>query len=389
MKSIRLKKFFQLFILTWALLIYTPLIHAQMYDDSPRADEIFSSFFARITHGGFFNGIRLQAPDRLQKSFLKRIKKSSWVGARSLVHKSLEAQGVNLWGDWFRSALTRDIIFPTLSAKQIMSAAIQTVLNEDQSQCAPNCPQAEAILSKAWDQQDVFSHQVFVKAYVFKAALFNGKTIAELLAQKYQIQASLALATTQIRLLSTSDFKNAVHELGYGGEVYFRGLTTIDPKLADHHIILLDDEALAKGSPFDYPLFKNLEVPAILTHELSHVMQDLRGNSLGLDVQVTSAETALVIEGMAEYLAETVLRQAGDSLNYPSALSLFVTEQAVEMVYRPGNESSGNLFPYTVGLPFVASLYDLSEENKKLELTDRLLRILGGKESLQAFVNTF
>lgn len=366
--------------------IWTSQAYSQIYDDQPKPEESFSSFFARITHGGFFNGIRLEAPKSIQDSFLKHIKKSTWVGKRDQVYKSLESQGVNLWGDWFRASNTNEIIFASESSKTQMLVAMRQILKEDIDDCLPSCPTAEEILKSPWVQGTAFSHQVFAKAYVLRAPIFGGKTIAEFLAAHYAIAASDAISTTQIRLLNSEKFKNAVHDLGYGGEIYFRGITSVDPKNPKLHIILLDDEALAKGSPFDYPLYKNLEVPAILTHELSHVMQDLKGNSLGLDIQVTSAETAMVIEGMAEYTAEKSLREAGDLTTYPSALSLFSTEQAVEIVYRPGNESSGNLFPYTVGLPFIASLYDLAADKNLLR--DRLLGILGDKEKLQDFLKS-
>ena len=373
----------------WALVgtfvfALSPNLFADAYEDAPRPDEIFSSFFARLTHGGFFPGIRLEAPQKVQDSFLKKIKRGYWVGARNQVYKSLEKNGVNLWGDWFKSVKTNELIFSTSESKSLIMKAIQEVLNENSAQCSPSCPLAKEIFDKEWSQQNSFSHEVFVKAYVLRAPLFKAKTIAEFLAKRYQMNVLEALETTKIQLLKSADFKAAVHEVGYGGEIYFRGITTVDPKDAKRHIILLDDEALGKASPFDYPLYKQLEIAAILTHELSHVMQDLRGNTLGLDVQVTSAETALVIEGMAEYWAESALSEAGDSVNYPSALKLFVVEQAVEIVYRPGNESSGNLFPYTVGMPFISALYDLTHDNEKL--TDRLLGVLSGKEELRALL---
>src|SRR5258708_5822164 len=94
------RQYFKYFL---CLLLFPMLVEAQVYDDTPQPDESFSSFFVRITHGGVFNGIRLDAPVSLQTAFLKRIKKSYWVGARDQVYKSLEAQGINLWDGWFRT----------------------------------------------------------------------------------------------------------------------------------------------------------------------------------------------------------------------------------------------------------------------------------------------
>jgi hypothetical protein len=206
------------------------------------------------------------------------------------------------------------------------------------------------------------------------------------LGEIYGFPAQEVASGVQIRLLSHDDFVRAVRTIGWDGPVYFRGITAPDPANKDHRIILLDDEKLAEGSPFDAPLLRFLEISGILTHETSHVFQDFLGRSIGLDVQVTSPESALVIEGMAEHMAETALRRAGDSLPYPSALSLFAVEQGVEIVYRPGNDTTGNLFPYTVGLPFAASIYDLNAGHESVA-TQGFLEVLGGKTTLSSFLS--
>jgi hypothetical protein len=93
-----------------------------------------------------------------------------------------------------------------------------------------------------------------------------------------------------------------------------------------------------------------------------------------------------MIEGAAETLAEQAMTAAAMSEETPSALGLFVTEQAVEIVYREGNESSGRLFPYTVGLPFVTALYNETEPEKHQELTAKILSFLGNTGSLQSWL---
>ena len=53
--------------------------------------------------------------------------------------------------------------------------------------------------------------------------------------------------------------------------------------------------------------------------------------------------------------------------------------------YKPGNEHTGQVFPYTVGLPLAAALQDLRPgadgQKRLLELT---LRVLAGKQDLAA-----
>ena len=246
-------------------------------------------------------------------------------------------------------------------------------------------------MAQPWELLNAFAHQEFARAYVYRTPLFNKRVLIDFLGDLYHFSAADVAAQTRISMLNHSGFIGAVRELGYSGEVYFRGITSPDPhfpKDPRKHLILLDDEMLLKGSPFEYPVFKCLEIVGILTHESSHVFQDLVGIKMGLNIEVTSPESALIVEGMAETLAEKAMRKAGESLKYSSALSLFATAQGVEIVYRPGNESTGILFPYTVGLPFVWSLYDLAPtEEKAARTTEALLQILGGKINLKQFLN--
>ena len=58
-------------------------------------------------------------------------------------------------------------------------------------------------------------------------------------------------------------------------------------------------------------------------------------------------------------------------------------EQGVEIAYREGNETTGNLFPYTVGLPFVRSLFNGSNSGtnpSSAKIRDELLHFLDSTE---------
>lgn len=362
-------------------------------DNQPQTNEAFPAYFARVTRGGNFQGIHLEAPTSVQQSFLHRIKKSTWVGDENLIVKRLEAQGIDLWGKWYQEKFPQKLIFSTPESLDLFISELEQLILEDKAQCAPHCPTALALLTQPWESLNAFAHQEFTRAYVFRAKLFNGRTLIDFLADLYHYSGREVEANTRISILNHQDFVSAVRELGYEGIIYFRGITSPDPRQPtdpQKHVILLDDEMLLKGSPFEYPIFRCLEMTGILIHESSHVFQDLVGIKMGLNVQVTSPETAMIVEGMAETLAEKAMRAAGASLKYPSVLSLFATEQGVEIVYRPGNESSGALFPYTIGLPFVWSLYDLAaSEEKTSQLTQSLLLILGGKLSLEQFLRPF
>jgi len=68
-------------------------------------------------------------------------------------------------------------------------------------------------------------------------------------------------------------------------------------------------------------------------------------------------------------------------------LQLFVAEQAVEIVYHEGNESTGQLFPYTVGLPFSAALYMDAGPEKQDELTKKILQFLSGNGKLSDWLH--
>ncbi len=372
---------------------HTALSESNPDDHQPNPGEIFSSYFARLTRGGTFPGIYLNPPKRVQDSFLHRIKLGTWVGEYNAVGRKLKAQGVDLWGHWYGEKTPQTLIFPTTESKEIFTSALKEVLLANSNQCEPDCPTLDSIMSTPWEGQTAFAHQTFSEALVLRARLFKGRTLIEFLADAYGLPAEEVISNIRFSFLDHVEFERAVRETGYTGPIYFRGITAPDPKFPQDtkkHLILLDDTMILSGSPFQYPLFRCLEIVGIFFHETSHVCQDLLGQKHGLDIQVRSAEDALVIEGMAEALTEKSMREAGQTLDYPSALSLFATTQGVEIIKRPGNETTGNLFPYTVGLPFIWSLYDLAgvpSENHQLTLN--LLEILGAKKTLPEFLKHF
>ena len=273
----------------------------QTQPDQPNPDETFASFFARITRGGGFRGIYLQAPEKIQSNFLKTIRQSYWVGLRDSTMRDLKKQGVDIWSDWYQQTNSFKAILNSAEKMSAFEFELNVQIKKDQAECALKCTEAKAILNSNWQKLDPFSRQEFAKSMVFSKTLFGGKSIVDQLSEIYNFPAEAVQTSTQIRILSNSDFILAVRELDYQGPIYFRGITSPDPKNPGGHIVLLNQEMLYKNSPFDSELLKTLELVGILTHELSHVFQDLKGQSLGLDIQVRSAEAALIIEGSAEY----------------------------------------------------------------------------------------
>jgi hypothetical protein len=83
-----------------------------------------------------------------------------------------------------------------------------------------------------------------------------------------------------------------------------------------------------------------------------------------------------VIEGMAETYAEKAINQAGNSLKNINPWMLFAAEQGMELVFKEGNENSGTLFPYTVGLPFATSLLDLTNDRDQKKMRQKFLMFL-------------
>lgn len=350
-------------------------IHAEQ-SELPFPDEAFPSYFARITRGARFPGIYLDAPLSIQKAFLKRINKGSWVGLVNIERKKLEDQGVNLWQDWYRRSNPGSLLLATKENTNLAEESYKKMITSGEVNCGAKCPAFQELVGADWNNLESWKREIWIKNIVLHAPIFGGHTLLWYLSSQYDLKEEVVLNNVDIKILDHKNFVIAVREMGYGGEVYFRGITGPDPKNASRHWILLDDEFLKTRSPFSISLYQMMEIPGILIHELSHVCQDIEGNSLGYSIEVTSAEDALMIEGMAEAYAEEAIYQAGSSMNPINPWKLFIREQGTELVYREGNESTGNLFPYTIGLPFVMSLMDIKKEMNNRSLRRKMLQFL-------------
>ena len=71
------------------------------------------------------------------------------------------------------------------------------------------------------------------------------------------------------------------------------------------------------------------------------------------------------------------------ALGPPSVLALFTAERGMAVVYREGNDQQGNLFPYTVGLPFAAALYDLAGPEGAARLREFIFRVVADRVELE------
>lgn len=342
----------------------------------PEAGELFSSYFARITRGGKFPGIYLEAPTPVQNAFFKRIKKGSWVGLANTERKLLEDLNVNLWGDWYQRANPGSLVLAGKKNESLARESYQRMINSGYVTCPKTCPDFSELMSADWNKLASFKRELWIKNLVMWAPIFNGHTLLWHLSSQFELAEVDVFKNVDIKILDHKNFVSAVHEMGWGGEVYFRGITGPDPKNASRHWILLDDEFLKTQTPFHNTLYQMLEVPAILVHELAHVCQDMEGSKLNYSIEVTSGEDALMIEGMAEALAEKAIYEAGATLDPVNPWKLFIREQAVEIVYREGNETQGNLFPYTVGMPFVTALMDLKKNEDPKILRQNILQYL-------------
>lgn len=350
-------------------------IHAEQ-SELPMPDEAFPSYFARITRGARFPGIYLDAPISVQQSFLKRIKKGSWVGLVNTERKKLEEQGINLWGDWYQKHNPGTIVLGSNENIAIADKAYNTAIQTGLLTCPQTCPAYKDLLAADWTKLESWKRELWIKSIVLYTPIFGGRSLLWHLTSRYELDENTVLKNVDIKILDHKNFVTAVHEMGYDGEVYFRGITGPDPKNATRHWILLDDEYLRTRSPFSNTLYQMMEIPGILIHELSHVCQDIEGSNLGYSIEVTSAEDALMIEGMAEAYAEDAIYRAGGSMNTINPWKLFIREQGQDLVYREGNESTGNLFPYTIGLPFVTSLLDITGDMTNQTIRRKMLEFL-------------
>lgn len=324
--------------------------------EEQQPEEQFRTYFARITRGQGFPGIYLKAPPNFAEKFRTYIRKSYWMGPAQKVRNELEKNNYNLWFDVFKTPVPQKFITMSNEFNSLIEKYCGEKLDYQKTEWRnwPTC------LRRAWIDEALF-HQ--------SSALH--------LAKLYKLDLNSIISRTEIFLLNKADFEKKVREAGWDGPVYFRGATMPNPKNQNNRWIILNEDFLKQYTGFEYPVLQMLELVGIANHELSHVMQDFLGQQLGLDIQVRSAEQALLIEGQAEYMAQESFKRTNLFFKF------FATEQAVEVVNREGDTSL--LFPYSVGLPFVTTLYNsLGADNNT---THEILEILGQNKPLDAYLN--
>ena len=355
---------------------------ANLLPDKPDADETFQAFLIRITRGGTFQGIRAEATPKFTDAFYHRINRSGWVSARDKVIKRLANQNVNVWTDWYQAQNLLDIVLPTESARSeffpFLIQAFKTNPN-----CSSQCRDPEILRTINFDQWTSDEVYGFTMAYIRLAPIFGGKTLVDHLGQSYELDANTVLQNTQYYLLNAKDFEIKLRELGWQGPIYFKGISYPDPKDPSKRHIMVNFDLTKKMSPYDRPLLRFLEFVGLFVHESSHVFQDFEAKKNGIDLQIKSAEGVLLLEGMAENFAEQAMTSAGATLVYPSALELYSTEQGLEVLYREGNETQGNLFPYTVGLPFAAAIFDSGDS---ANLRNEIYKTIDLQNTLTEFI---
>lgn len=377
----------RLLVFVLSLNIFQPS-HAQssnpIYEDQPMPGEEFKYFFKRITRGGVFPGIILDAPESVKAAALKRLKRTSWQGPVNQERKRLTGLGINLWQDWYVEQAPLRILAPTEQILTDLNQSHQTFTKADARCYTQKCRSLLELYKIKWQDWAAPERQAFTLATLFSGALLKGTSVFAEVAAKFGFQAEDILKQVQVQILNAQDFEVAVRKMGWGGPIYFRGITGVDPQDPNRYWVLLHDDFLREKTAFDYAIYQALEYAVILSHELSHVAQDMEAKKLGIDLRVFSAEGGLLIEGMAESLSESALVSAGQKISVPHPLSLFVHEQAVEVVNRPGNDTTGALFPYTIGLPFVTALYDLKAGNTdKRGLNEKIYAAIVQKPILQ------
>lgn len=344
-------------------------------DDRPTPDQDFTAFFIRLTRGGTFPGIRLNPPEDFKSHFLSTIRKGFWVGGLDRERRDLVNAGVDIWFDWYQT----DRPYKTLVATAIQNNFdLEAAFAE---QFKTKC-QATS-LPDQWSLWTICARSILADQ-IARWPGRSGKTLMDRVARHYGLTSQELLSQTEIFYESNAGFSMRAREMGYGGEIYFRGITGPNPRRSGGLWIVLNMDQIFERSSFSRPILQILEASAILTHELNHVGQELRGRKLGLDVQVRSAEGALLIEGGAEYLNEKAWIEFAQDMDRRNPFALFMREQAVEIVYREGNSVTGSLFPYTVGLPFAASMYSLAKASGGSDnfVTDLVLEFLGDRRSL-------
>ncbi len=326
--------------------------------EEQQPDEIFSSYFARITRGGSFSGIYLKAPETFAKNFNTYIRKNNWMRDVSVVEHELQALNYDLWFD----------IYSTIMPQKFIKMSEH--FTESSGTLTTYCQKNIEYLNLSWSAWP----QCLRRAWIDEALFTQGA--AAKLAALYKLDLTDVLKRTQIFLLNTSDFEIKIREAGWNGPIYFRAATMPDPQNKLNRWILLNDDFLKKYTGFDRPVLQMLEIAGIANHELSHVMQDFSGQKLGLDIQVRSAEQLLLIEGQAEFLAEESFKDTN------IFFKLFAAQQAVEVMNRQGQQAEQ--FPYTVGLPFATTLYKTGKNYD--QVTEDILQILGQDTSLSDYL---
>lgn len=338
------------------VMFVTSQASAGLYPEEQRPDESFPSYFSRLTRGGAFPGIYLKAPASFAEKFHYYIRKNQWMGPLDKIRNEVIAKGYDLWFDVFRTTRPQKFF--------VMSADFKNALT---SLCDKNFD----YVNTEWNVWPLCARQAWIDEVLFSQG--SGLQLAAM----YKLELQDVKQRTKIFLLSTKDFENKVREAGWQGPIYFRGATMPDPKNPLQRWILLNNDSLIQYTSFDNSVLQMLEIAGIANHELSHVMQDFRSQAIGEDIQVRSAEQALVIEGQAEYLAEESFKKVGLFFN------LFACEQAVEVVNREGQQAEQ--FPYTIGLPFVTTLYKNQADSE--QVTGDLLKLLGQNTSLADYLN--
>lgn len=351
--------------------------------DQPNPGETFTHFFQRITSGGLFRGIVLNAPDNFQTAFLPRIYRPSWQGRLDKVEEALEKAGVDLWLNWYQTSQPLKILSTDSVSEKIIAQSYEQAARE-LGRCRSACRDWSEIEKVGWGRVSTEERQAMAWAYVTKAPIFSGRSLIDFLADQHGMKKADVISRIDFRLLHESAFEAAVKQLGWDGEIYFRGITAPSPK--DPHVfwILLDDDLMRKMTPFKRPLLQALEYCGILAHEISHVFQNAAAERLNIDLSIHDPEGALLVEGEAEWLTERAMDAAGVAQGKTSPLPLFSAEAASEIVNRPGQEEQGNLFPYTVGVPFAAALFDLQAgAAREAALRTHILQVIGGQITLE------
>lgn len=137
---------------------------------------------------------------------------------------------------------------------------------------------------------------------------------------------------------------------------------------------------------YNSPLLQAMEYVGLYLNEVSHVAQALKAKDMGFDLAVKSPEAALLLQGSAEYFALTAMAAQGATWKAPSPVSLFAAEQAVALVYEEDEQGNGNLFPDTVGFPFVAGLAGLETADTQMDWLSSMLYTIQGVQSLQSWL---